>query len=164
MRKMEMRNAILQIAHLLTGADPSWCVYGSSALVLNGVPGIGAHDVDILMSAGGVRRLMCCLPQVELLTDERAGSRFRSLHARVYIEGVEIDLSGDLQLLQGGEWTPVTIGHVCQWQDIRFASLPDCLRLLRQFDRPKDLVRLELVEAACGQGLCGQPSPRPDEP
>lgn len=160
----EMVSALQRLSSLLAEADPSWCVYGSLALALNGVPGIEVHDVDVLMSAEGVQRLMRNLPQVQLLHDDKPGGRFRSLHARVYMGGVEIDLSGDLQLCQDGVWTPVSVESACLWQGIRFASLSSCILLLRQFARPKDLARLELVDEACRQGLCGQQASPPAEP
>lgn len=160
----EMKSALLRLAPLLHEADPAWCVYGSCALALNGVPGVSVHDVDILLSSGGVRRLLQLLPQAHLLTDDHPGSRFRSLHARVYIGDVEIDLSGDLQLFTQGKWSPVQVEQVCQSGGIRYASLLDCVRLLRQFGRPKDLKRLELVDAACSQGLCAWPASHPGKP
>ena len=160
----EMKSALLSLVPLLHEADPMWCVYGSCALALNGVPGVDVHDVDILLSSGGVRRLLQQLPQARLLADDRPGSRFRSLHARVYIGNVEIDLSGDLQLLTQGKWSPVQVEHVCLTDGIRYASLPDCVRLLRQFGRPKDFTRLELVDAACSQGLCAWPASHPGKP
>lgn len=160
----EMKSALLSLVPLLHEADPMWCVYGSCALALNGVPGVDVHDVDILLSSGGVQRLMQQLPQARLLADDRPGSRFRSLHARVYIRDVEIDLSGDLQLLTQGKWSPVQVEHVCLTDGIRYASLPDCVRLLRQFGRPKDFTRLELVDAACSRGLCSWPASHPGKP
>ena len=111
-----MKSALLRLSPLLHEADPMWCVYGSCALALNGVPGVDVHDVDILLSSGGVHRLM---QQVE---------------------------------------------HVCLTDGIRYASLPDCVRLLRQFGRPKDFTRLELVDAACSQGLCAWPASHPSKP
>lgn len=159
-----MKSALLSLVPLLHEADPMWCVYGSCALALNGVPGVDVHDVDILLSSGGVQRLMQQLPQTRLLTDDRPGSRFLSLHARVYIRDVEVDLSGDLQLLAQGKWSPVQVEHVCLTEGIRYASLPDCVRLLRQFGRPKDFTRLELVDAACSQGLCAWPALHPGKP
>lgn len=142
-----LEDAIRQIAPLLDEADPAWCIYGSMALVLNGVAGVEAHDVDILMSADGVRRLLQRLPQARLLADDKPGGRFRSLRARIYIKGVEVDVSGDLMVLQGTEWQAVRVQKVCRQQDIRFASLPDCIRLLRQFARPKDFQRLEQMNS-----------------
>lgn len=153
MTDKEIREALAGIVHLLDEADAGWCVYGSAALALHGVPGIEAHDVDVMLSASGLRTLLRHLPQAELLGEDKPGSRFRSLHARVYIEGVEVDLSGDLQIRQAGEWHDVSVAEVCHRDGIRFASLQDCIRLLRLFGRPKDLMRLERVTAALHAGL-----------
>lgn len=153
MTEKEIKKALDEIASMLDEADADWCVYGSAALVLHGVTGIEAHDVDVMMSANGLRMLLRRLPQVEMLGGDKPGSRFRSLHARVYIKGVEVDLSGDLQIQQGNLWQVVTVEEVCHQDGIRFASLQDCIRLLRLFGRPKDLMRLGLVATACVHGL-----------
>lgn len=153
MTEKEIREALAGVVPLLDKADADWCVYGSAALVLHGMTGIGAHDVDVMMSVGGLRMLLRHLPQAEMLGGDKPGSRFRSLHARVYIKGVEVDLSGDLQIRQAAGWHDVAVTEVCHRDGIRFASLQDCIRLLRLFGRPKDLMRLEQVVAALHAGL-----------
>ena len=114
-----MKSALLRLSPLLHEADPMWCVYGSCALALNGVPGVDVHDVDILLSSGGVQRLMQQLPQARLLADDRPGSRFRSLHARVYLRVLAIVVWCELQLLTQGMWSPVQGEHVCLTDGIR---------------------------------------------
>lgn len=142
----EIVRAVRTVSPLLSQADASWCIYGSCALALNGLTHVEVHDVDILMTEDGVRQLLALLPQAHLYDEDAPGGRFRSLHAWVDVEGVEIDLSGGLEVLHDGLWTPVTIDHVVQSDGIRYASLHDCARLLRSFGRPKDLLRLEALQ------------------
>lgn len=152
MTEKKIRKALAEIVPLLDEADADWCVYGSAALVLHGVTGIEAHDVDVMMSVNGLRMFLRHLPLAEMLGGDKPGSRFRSLHARIYIKGVEVDLSGDLQIQQGDQWQAVTVEEVCHRDGIRFASMQDCIRLLRLFGRPKDFMRLEQA-TACMHGL-----------
>lgn len=142
----EIIRAVRMVSPSLCQADPSWCIYGSCALALNGLPDVEVHDVDVLLTEAGVQRMLDLLPQAHLYAGDAPQGRFRSLHAWVDVEGVEIDLSGGLEVLQDGLWTPVTIDHVVQSDGIRYASLHDCARLLRSFGRPKDLLRLEALQ------------------
>ncbi|MGN1256585.1 MAG: hypothetical protein ACI4UA_05415 [Bacteroidaceae bacterium] len=141
----EIIRAVRMVSPYLCQADPSWCIYGSCALALNGLPDVEVHDVDILLTESGVRRMLALLPQVRLYDRDAPGGRFRSLHAWVDVEGVEIDLSGDLEVLHESSWTPVRVDRVLQSDGIRYASLQDCVRLLRLFGRPKDLQRLDAL-------------------
>lgn len=149
-----LRRALEQLTTPLQEADPSWCVFGSYALVLNGVPGIEAHDVDILLSARGLKHLLTCLPRLELLHEERPGNIFRSLHARIVTEGIEVDLSGDLEIKREGQWQPVQVTQVLSDGCLHYTSPQDCARLLMLFGREKDVPRLQaLREWATQQGI-----------
>ena len=141
----EIVRAVRTVSPLLSQADASWCIYGSCALALNGLTHVEVHDVDILMTEDGVRQLLALLPQAHLYDEDAPGGRFRSLHAWVDVEGVEIDLSGGLEVHHEGSWTPVRVNSVQQHDGIRYASLQDCVRLLRLFGRPKDLQRLDTL-------------------
>lgn len=149
-----LHQAIKQLAAPLHEADPSWCVFGSYALVLNGVPGIEAHDVDIMLSARGLQHLLGRMPQMMLVHDDRPDSQFRSLHARIVLDGTEVDLSGDLEIKQAGQWVPVQVTQALHDGPVRYASPQDCARLLLLFGRKKDDTRLQaLMEWAALQGI-----------
>lgn len=149
-----LRQAIEQLATPLHEADPSWCVFGSYALVLNGVPGIKAHDVDIMLSASGLRHLLGRMPQMTLVHDDRPDSLFRSLHARIVLDGIEVDLSGDLEIKQAGQWVSVQVRRALHDGLVRYASPQDCARLLLLFGREKDGTRLQaLGEWAAQQNI-----------
>lgn len=139
----EIIQVLGEIIPLLNEADPGWTVFGSAALCLCGVPGIHVHDIDILMSRQGALRAEKFLSTYLLETDDGEGSHFRS-HRSIYkVKGWEIDISGALECRQGDKWTPVGVQRVEVRQRVRYASLLDCMQLLKLFGRPKDLQRLD---------------------
>lgn len=181
MERNSLIRAINLMKPLLERADRDWCIYGSCALELNGVPGVEAHDVDIVMSARGARLLSECLgepdkaddgkrgghlPREEKAEDETGhGQRFRSLHRKTTVLGIEFDISGGLEVKTGSGWIPVQINEVREAGGIRFASLHDCARLLLLFGRPKDFRRLKVLEEwASRQGITLPTATTPPRP
>lgn len=145
------------ILPLLNLADPSWVIFGSASLVLNGVPGCMAHDVDILMTRQGALRAKELLQPYLVETLESSGGKFRSLQTHYLIKGIDLDISGDLEVQHEDSWIPIRVENVNLYQGLRYASLQDCLRLLALFNRPKDRSRMALVEDFIAKRL-------PDEP
>ena len=71
------------------------------------------------------------------------GPLFRSRRrTKRCMKGIEVDVSEGLEIWREGRWMPVTVNDVVCRDGLRFASLPDCIRILHLFDRPKDRDRL----------------------
>ena len=125
-----------QIAPWLDEAYPGWVIFGSAALWLNGVQDVRPHDIDILVPGHG-----------EDASDWDEGPLFRSRqHTKRSVEGIEVDISEELHVRRHGRWMPVTVVEVVCRSGLRFASLAECKRLLRLFDRPKDRERLQRLK------------------
>lgn len=141
----EIIKVLGDVLPLLDKADPQWVIFGSAALALNGVSGIRTCDIDIMMSREGAvnaeRLLVAYLQEV----DDGAGDLFRSRRSLYRIQGMEVDISGGLEILSNERWEPVTVRRVEVRQRVQYASLLDCMRLLGLFGRPKDLERLDYL-------------------
>lgn len=132
-------NDILRsVASLPFDLPEGWAIFGSAALLLNGVDGIETTDIDILVPYPDM--LLCAVPPA---TD---CSIFYSVERSEYeIEGVTVDVSHGLQVWNGNEWCSVEIAEVVEKDGLRYASLPECVRLLKLFGRPKDIQKLSLL-------------------
>lgn len=131
----KIKNAI---AHLPFKLPQGWVIFGSSALVLNGVEGVETSDIDILVP--------CAETQVPTTFPVPGASIFHSeRRLRQDLEGVLVDVSWGLLVWDGKEWCKVEVEKPVERDGLRYASLQDCMRLMRQFNRPKDSQRLSLL-------------------
>lgn len=114
-----------------------WVIFGSAALLLNGVTGIETDDIDILVP----------LSNTQLETDKPNEGIFCSQkRVQCDVHGFMVDVSWGLQVWDGLEWHTVKIEQAIERDGLHYASLSDCMRLMQQFNRPKDLLRLSKVQ------------------
>ncbi len=120
-----------------------WAVFGSAALALNGMEDMAVHDIDIVVPAAKIRR-----------SNGLDESHFRCRERRRFsLRGMEVDISIGLEVRLGNRWMRVVPREICISDGIRYATLKECLRLLRLFGRPKDLEKIPHIEAfisTCG--------------
>ena len=128
----QLLTAMQEAAAWLDSAHPGWVIFGSAALWLNGMENASPHDIDILVPNPD---------DSDATWDE--GPLFRSRRRTKHcMKGIEVDVSEGLEIWREGRWMPVKVNDVVCRDGLRFASLPDCIRLLHLFDRPKDRDRL----------------------
>lgn len=121
-----------KIVPWMNEAHPDWVIYGSAALWLNGIGSVHPRDIDILVP---------CPDDDGAVWNE--GPLFRCLRrTKQCVESIEVDISEGLEIRWQERWIPVIVGNVVCRDGLRFASLADCQRLLRLFNRPKDRERL----------------------
>ena len=133
--RQEILNAV---AGLPIDLPDNWTIFGSAALLLNGIEGIETTDIDILIPSQNLSR-HSEIPQ-------QGSTLFSSEERKIYeIQGISIDVSWGLQVWSGKQWNKVEILEVVEKDGLRYASLPDCIRLLKLFGRPKDLQRLSFL-------------------
>ena len=141
----------------LNAAGGEWAVFGSAALVLNGMD-VEAGDIDILLGTREAEILeerWNALRIVEQNPMEKKDSPFRSRLSKFRSPQLTVELSGGLEIRKAGTWQPVTVHEVhTSAQGIRFCTLEECKRLLTLFGRPKDLERLQCIsrQEALAQG------------
>jgi hypothetical protein len=100
------RRALETVCERLEGLELEWAVSGSVALVLQGVP-TTCNDLDLLFTSWSVRIAESLLARE---VDERVAPRrridIRGLLGRAQIEGVSVELLGDVQnALPDGGWS-----------------------------------------------------------
>jgi hypothetical protein len=133
--RQEILNAV---AGLPIDLPDNWTIFGSAALLLNGIEGIETTDIDILIPSQNLSR-HSEIPQ-------QGSTLFSSEERKIYeIQGISVDVSWGLQVWSGKQWNKVEILEVVEKDGLRYASLPDCIRLLKLFGRPKDLQRLSFL-------------------
>jgi hypothetical protein len=139
MPSMLSRQEILNaVAGLPIDLPDNWTIFGSAALLLNGIEGIETTDIDILIPSQNLS-LHSEIPQ-------QGSTLFSSEERKIYeIQGISVDVSWGLQVWSGKQWNKVEILEVVEKDGLRYASLPDCIRLLKLFGRPKDLQRLSFL-------------------
>lgn len=129
----------------------SWVVIGSAAAWLAGAP-VTIADIDVLTSARDAQVLADRWRQRRMPTAPATDDdRFRSHFARFAFPGLEVEVMGDLEVRDERGWRRAEINEVriarIAGHDVPIPSVPEQIRLLRQFGRGKDLERAALLAA-----------------
>jgi hypothetical protein len=128
--------------------DP-WWIIGSGAMALHGAERVDPADVDLIMSPEDARRL---LRDRGMADDSRDGhERFRSqVFGRLTDEALPIDVMGGFHFRRGGEWVglrPESREAIAlPFGAIFTPSLAELIEITQGFGRPKDLIRVQIME------------------
>lgn len=133
--------------------DP-WQLIGSAAARLAGAD-VSVADLDLLTSAADAARLTdAWRDRLEAGYEPAGAERFRSLFARFRFPGMPVEVMGALELNAGQGWQPVAVHETVQVRvaglDVPVPSIPEQIRILESFARPKDLHRAALLRALPG--------------
>ena len=146
-----LARAVAAIADAAQHAAGDWWIIGSAAMVLSGVRGVEPQDVDIL---GPGATLMRFLDHWAVDPGPRRPSgRFRSYpYAGVDLPGcLRIETMGDLEVMDGHGWVPVRprtrVPVATDAGTVFVPTLDEQRDILRLFGRPKDLAKVELIDA-----------------
>jgi hypothetical protein len=101
-----MVKALLTIAETLEPTDVRWAVTASAGLALQGVD-VSPADLDINTDKGGayeIARLFreCVVTPVRY----RRSPRYRSHFGELEIQGVKVEIMGNLRVLREARWSP----------------------------------------------------------
>ncbi len=140
----------LKVLHMLyerlKGSDVNWVVTGSLGFALQGVP-VEPHDIDIQTDREGayeIQRLFsrCVIEPVKFKESERIRSHFGALR----IDGIEVEIMGDIQKKVGNQWeTPVDIKRYRHFVEIEGMRIP-VLDLEYEYQAYLKLGRIEKAE------------------
>jgi hypothetical protein len=143
MTRGEVEALFARLAPELDAFAAPWAVIGSGALILQGAPLDEAADLDVVTSVGGAARLRSAWAEWLEPGEPRApDGPFRSDDfARYVTPWGAVEVMGGLKVR--GRLLDVS-GPI--------PPLPELLRILRLFGRPKDLAKAERVEAWLSAG------------
>lgn len=121
----------LQVLHLIhnrvAGADLKWALTGSVAFALRGIDVSPPGDIDVQTDAAGayeMERLLAAYSVRPVQFSE--AKRMRSHFGALQIEGVTVEIMGDIQHRRpDGTWTePVDLPAQRQWVEVNGMRLP----------------------------------------
>lgn len=98
---------VLLLADRLCSDSISWAIDGSTSLALQEID-IIPHDIDILTDRDGAYAFVKALgDQIVLPVMYRETSRYRSYFGRITLNGVMVEVMGDLSVYRKGRWSEV---------------------------------------------------------
>jgi S-adenosylmethionine-dependent methyltransferase len=113
-RRPRWRMVLRKLAGELGQAGIRCTVTGSANLALHGVP-VAVKDVDLEMSAKDAQRFQKRYAgEAKLPLTLREDEQYRSYFGRYEIEGVIVEVMGDLQRRERGSWKPTANIHLEQ--------------------------------------------------
>jgi len=138
-----------RVAEAATDLQDPWWVFGGAAMALAGLEDHHVPDVDVMASPRDARRLIAALDGV--VTPDPGEGLFRSrVFGQILTTPVPIDIMAEMDVRSGGDWSPVrfeTRMPVAVGDGLVFTpSIAEQIAVARQFGRPKDLQRAELLE------------------
>ncbi len=84
----------------------NWVVTGSLGFALQGIP-VEPHNIDIQTDRGGAYEIESLFSEFMVTPVKfRESERIRSHFGVLMIEGVRVEIMGDIQKKVGGEWEP----------------------------------------------------------
>jgi len=138
-----------RVAEAAADLQDPWWVFGGAAMALAGLEDHHVPDVDVMASPRDARRLIAALDGV--VTPDPGEGLFRSrVFGQILTTPVPIDIMAEMDVRSGGDWSPVrfeTRMPVSVGDGLVFIpSIAEQIAVARQFGRPKDLQRAEMLE------------------
>ena len=146
----KIQKSIILLSNDLSKLQDPFYIIGSSALVLAGIPLETTDDIDLLTSnrdADYLKKLW----QAHKLREysPKDSDKFRSDFGRFRWEGVLVEVMGDLEVFDTGNWQKLEITDYFEVSihqlSIRIPTLREQERIFRLFGRAKDLAKADLI-------------------
>ncbi|WP_260929027.1 hypothetical protein [Novosphingobium sp. 9] len=150
-----LRNTLLDVAAIMTGARERWWIIASAAAALHGAAPIEVADVDVLLSVPDANTI---LPRLGLAVGPgTANERFRSARFATWQStALPVDFMADFhardfQRPDGPKWNRVMpqtrVSIDLSGARLYIPSRVELHALFLSFGRPKDLARARLLAA-----------------
>ena len=109
----------------LKDSDVDWAVTGSLGFALQGVP-VEPHDIDIQTDREGAYKIEHLFSEFVVRPVKfRESERIRSHFGALRIDGIEVEIMGDLQKKVEGEWEqPVDVRRYRRFVEIEGMKIP----------------------------------------
>jgi len=147
----KLLKVVEKIGKLLERKKIKWAIVGSTSLALKGIE-IGPKDIDILTTKEGVYKISSLLKEYEAKPVKFSESKIFSSHfGRFLIDGIKVEVMGDLKAKVEGKWVSLTdrlkrlkyvkVGNA----RIPVPSLEDQLEVYSKLKRRKDLKEVRKI-------------------
>ena len=146
----DLRQSLAMTAQATAEACDPWWIIGSAAVTLHGADVPDIQDVDVLMTAKDAEQVLRQLGLRPRLPT--ASTMFRSsVFGTWSAPPLPVEIMGDLSLATPTGWCPVRPNTreavTVDGHQLFVPAAGELIALLRSFGRPKDLVRIQLLEA-----------------
>lgn len=133
-------------AELALRCSDAWVIIGSAAAWLVGAD-VTVADIDVLTSVRDADMLMAQWCEQRMTVAASADDdRFRSRYGRFAFEPLRVEVMGALDVWDGNAWQPVRVRDVVPVDvlgvGVYVPARHEQIRLLRQFGREKDKLRI----------------------
>jgi predicted nucleotidyltransferase len=144
--------ALNVIHRVLKDQNIEWVLVGSTSLALQGVK-VDPKDIDILTDKKGAYKVAELLREYEIqpVTFSRS-ELFASHFGKFNIQGVQVEIMGDLEILTHGSWINMTADrlqskHKCKIGDVEVpvSSLEKQFEFYKKSSRKKDTATAEAI-------------------
>ena len=121
-------SALLTLLQRVPPDEVTWVLTGSAGLRLRGVD-VPVHDLDVQSNPAGVDEIVRRLPEaVRIQPTWSAGARIRSYYGTMELDGLKVELMGNIQrLMPDGSWSQVidliAFRSWVSWQNLRVPVL-----------------------------------------
>jgi predicted nucleotidyltransferase len=150
-------NVLKKISQMLQGHDVEWLVVGTASLAVQGV-NLQPGDIDIITTKDDVFKIAEILKQYETKQVEFGRTPLFESYMGVYeIDGIKVEIMGDLREKRGNEWVSLTerlmspIIIEIDGTPIPVSSLKDQIVSYEKLGRPKDSERVAKIRKILGQ-------------
>jgi len=127
----EYLTALRRIVPQLVSLSYPWAITGSLGQALQGVP-LTPHDIDLQTTQEGAFEIEKRLsPYVTEPVREKAGPLLRSYFGRMVVEGIQVEVMGDIRKAQpDGSWDePPSLEEVITWVEVEGLHPGDVTRI-----------------------------------
>ena len=149
--KNKIISTLTEITSALSQLEDEFFVIGSAALLLSNIEIGETQDIDILTSTKDSNKLQQLYKNIlEEQPTTKEDNLFKSNFARLKHPIMDIEIMGDLKVLNNGIWLPVEIKEYQEINinkvTIKIPTLKEQIKLLKLFGREKDLKKIKEIE------------------
>ncbi|MFX1469419.1 MAG: nucleotidyltransferase domain-containing protein [Promethearchaeota archaeon] len=149
----QLLDSLKFIISKLEQTDINWCLVGSLSLYLQGVK-IKPNDIDILTDKEGAYKLNKIFDEHEIQKVQfNKSNLFYSHYGKLNINGVIVEIMGDLRIFIDGEWTKnirsrLNSKKIIFYKGLKIpvSPLQDQLKSYIGLNRTKDLKKVKMIK------------------
>lgn len=159
-RSLNIISVLKKLARIFEENYIDYCIVGSTSLFLEGLP-VEPSDIDVLTTKNSALKIDELLSPYRLVECKlRESEDFRSYFGRYRIDGIDVEVMGELQYRKNDRWsvpfTPSTIKtKYVSLNDgkIRIAELEETYKFCKEIGREETCKIIEEYLRKCGRNI-----------